>query len=108
MANRWGIPKDVEELVKNRDESCVYCGISFSNSVFTHKTKPTWEHIINVIKIKGTDNIVLCCASCNSSKGSKLLEDWLAGKYCSTKGITKENVAQAVKEYLNRPKNLNP
>ena len=32
MANRWGIPKDVEELVKQRDLSCVYCGISFTNS----------------------------------------------------------------------------
>lgn len=104
MANRWGIPKDVEEIVKTRDTSCVYCGISFTNTVFTHKTRPTWEHIINDIKINGTDNIALCCGSCNASKGIRLLEDWLSGKYCSTKGITKENVAQVVTEYLNRPK----
>ncbi|MBK9047542.1 MAG: HNH endonuclease [Bacteroidetes bacterium] len=87
----------------------MYCGISFSNSVFTHKTKPTWEHIINVIKIKGTDNIVLCCASCNSSKGSKLLEDWLAGKYCSTKReLQKKMLRRQIRNILNRPKNLNP
>ena len=30
MANRWGIPKEVEELVKKRDLSCVYCGILFT------------------------------------------------------------------------------
>ncbi len=104
MANRWGIPKDVEEQVKDRDTNCVYCGISFANSVFTSKTRPTWEHIINDIKINGQDNIALCCGSCNASKGAKFLEVWLTGKYCSTKGITKDNVAQVVKEYLNRQK----
>jgi len=104
MANRWGIPKDVEEFVKQRDLFCVYCGISFTNIIPTYKTRPTWEHIINDIKINGIDNIALCCGSCNASKGRKFLEDWLTGKYCSTKGITKDNVAQVVKEYLNRQK----
>lgn len=102
MANRWGIPKNVEELVKERDTNCVYCGISFTNSVVTHKTRPTWEHIINDIRINGVDNIAICCGSCNASKGTKLLSDWLNGKYCATKGITKDNVATVVKEYLNR------
>lgn len=102
MANRWGIPKDVEELVKKRDTSCVYCGISFINSDFTHKTRPTWEHIINDIRINGPDNIALCCGSCNASKGTKFLSNWLNDKYGKTKEITKENVAYVVKEYLNR------
>lgn len=102
MANRWGIPKEVEELVKNRDLHCVYCGILFTNSVHTHKTRPTWEHIINDIRINGSDNITLCCGSCNASKGAKLLADWLNSKYCLTKGITKDNVANVVKDYLNR------
>ncbi len=102
MANRWGIPKNVEELVKARDKNCVYCGISFINSTFTHKTRPTWEHIINDIKINGPDNIALCCGSCNASKGSKLLIDWLNGKYCVAKGIAKDNVAAVVKTFLDR------
>lgn len=102
MANRWGIPKDVEELVKKRDTSCVYCGISFCNSGFTHKTRPTWEHIVNDIRINGPDNIALCCGSCNASKGAKIMSDWLKGKYCMTKGITKNNVAPVVREYLKR------
>ena len=102
MANRWGIPNDVEELVKKRDVSCVYCGTSFVNSIHTHKTRPTWEHIINDIKIIGPANIALCCGSCNASKGSKSFETWLTGKYCTKKGITEDNVAQVVKEYLNR------
>ena len=102
MANRWGIPKDVEELVKKRDTNCVYCGGSFTSRVFTHKTRPTWEHIINDIRINGPENIALCCGSCNASKGTKILKEWLTSKYCVTKGITKENVASVVKELLNR------
>lgn len=102
MANRWGIPKDVEEIVKQRDLSCVYCGISFINSAPTHKTRPTWEHIINDIRINGPDNIALCCGSCNASKGTKLLKDWLNSKYCMTNNITGDNVAIVVKEHLKR------
>jgi 5-methylcytosine-specific restriction endonuclease McrA len=102
VANRWRIPKDVEKLVKERDLNCVYCGISFTNSNLTHKTRPTWEHIINDIRINGPDNIALCCRSCNASKGSKLLIDWLSGKYCLTKGITIDNVATVVKNHLNK------
>ncbi len=102
MANRWGIPKNVEELVKIRDTNCVYCGISFTNSIVSYKTRPTWEHIINDIRRNGPDNIAICCGSCNASKGSKNLIDWINGKYCLTKGITKDNVAAVVKIYLNR------
>jgi len=102
MANRWGIPKEVEEFVKKRDLNCVYCGISFTGSLVTHKTRPTWEHILNDIRINGPDNIALCCGSCNASKGTKNLSDWLNSKFCLTKGITKDNVAAVVKEYLNR------
>jgi len=104
MANRWGIPKEVEEYVKKRDSNCVYCGIPFGNSLATQKSRPTWEHIINDIQINGTDNIALCCGSCNASKGAKTLEYWLCGKYCTTKGISKDNVAPIVKVYLAKAK----
>jgi len=102
MANRWGIPKDVEELVKKRDLKCVYCGISFTNTVATHKTRPTWEHIINDIRINGPENIALCCGSCNASKGSKQLNDWLNSKYCLTKSITIQSVSSVVKKQIDR------
>ena len=69
MANRWGIPKEVEELVRKRDLNCVYCGISFAQSGNSHKTRPTWEHIVNDIRINGPDNISLWCVYCNASKG---------------------------------------
>ncbi len=100
MANRWGIPKEVEELVRKRDLSCVYCGVQFTISAISHKSKPTWEHIINDIKINGPENIALCCWSCNASKGTKQLDQWLTGKYCNIKGITIKNVAPVVKIHL--------
>jgi len=106
MTNRWGIPKDVEELVKQRDSNCVYCGVPFTNSVSSYKTRPTWEHIINDIRINGPENIALCCGSCNASKGTRLLNEWLESKYCLTKGITQDTVAPVVKNHLE--KNIKP
>lgn len=98
MANRWGIPKDVEEFVKKRDLMCVYCEIQFTSSHVSYKSRPTWEHIINDIRINGPENIALCCGSCNASKGAKRLENWLKGNYCNTKGITINTVALVVKK----------
>ena len=75
MANRWGIPSEVENHVKDRDSNCVYCGIEFRENDNNRKSQPTWEHIVNDIRINDINNIALCCMSCNSSKGSKKLED---------------------------------
>ena len=104
MANRWGIPKEVEEIVLKRDLKCIYCGCDFEDSKVSYKTRPTWEHIINDIRINGPDNVGLCCGSCNASKGQKKLEDWLNSKYCINKGITKDKVSQTVKKYLKKIK----
>lgn len=105
MANKWGIPNDVEFYVKQRDTKCVYCGIEFSEENHSRKHKPSWEHIVNDIRINGIGNISLCCMSCNASKGAKLLDEWLQSDYCKQKNINKNNVAQVVKDaILNPPK----
>jgi len=104
MANRWNIPKDVEEYVKKRDLSCIYCGIEFTSLNISFKSRPTWEHIINDIRINGIENIALCCGSCNASKGAKKLEDWLKSNYCNTKEITNNTVASVVKKYIENNK----
>ncbi|WP_304233374.1 HNH endonuclease signature motif containing protein [Jiulongibacter sediminis] len=98
MANRWGIPKEVESIVKARDLVCVYCGVEFDDK--SGKAKPSWEHIINDIRLNDVNNISLCCISCNASKGSKLLEDWLGSNYCKRKGITRDSVAEVVKQAI--------
>lgn len=41
-ANRWDIPKDVEDLVKERDTNCVYCGQVFVEKLESIKQKPSW------------------------------------------------------------------
>ena len=102
MSNRWGIPKEVEEVVIKRDQHCVYCDILFTESDHSRKTKRTWEHIINDIHINGPDNIALCCGSCNASKGNKILSEWLERNYCLKKGITKNSVASVVKAHLEK------
>lgn len=102
MANRWGISREVEELVRDRDRSCVYCRVQFTSSQVSYKSRPTWEHIINDIKINGPDNITLCCGSCNASKGRKTLKEWLKSNYCISKGITKNSVAPIVKKFLDK------
>lgn len=106
MANRWGIPLEVENIVRQRDENCVYCGVVFKKDGISRKSKPSWEHIVNDIRINGIDNIALCCMSCNASKGAKLLEDWLESDYCRSKEITLDSVAIVVKKAMENPPNL--
>lgn len=107
MANRWGIPQEVENTVRQRDKNCVYCGIEFRKDEVSRKFKPTWEHIVNDIRINGIDNIALCCMSCNASKGAKRLQDWLESSYCRSNNITSKLVAKVVMEAIENPPKLN-
>jgi len=102
MPNRWGIPKEIEVMALNRDLNCVYCGIPFLESDPNRKTRRTWEHIINDIRINGSDNVALCCGSCNASKGKKKLDDWLKSKFCVVKGINPNSVALVIKKHLEK------
>jgi 5-methylcytosine-specific restriction endonuclease McrA len=84
MANRWGIPKGLEEAVLKRDHRCVYCGCKFGRE---RPKKRSWEHIINDINIATLENIALCCVGCNASKGRKLLNEWLASPNAKKRGV---------------------
>ena len=102
MSNRWGTTKEVEEFVKKRDANCVYCGVEFVSNQASAKLSPSWEHIINDIRLNNSDNIALCCRSCNASKGAKTLEDWLKSSYCKNKNIHQDNVAMVVRKNLEK------
>ena len=97
MSNKWNIPKVLEEAVKSRDLSCVYCGVVFNNN--SHDMA-SWEHVNNKAKDIENWNIVLCCRSCNSSKGIKQLENWFETIYCLNKNINKKTVADIIKKYI--------
>jgi hypothetical protein len=98
--NRWKIPDWLEREVIQRDRACVYCRVSFEITSSQVGDWPSWEHIVNDARIITRENIVLCCRSCNSSKGSKLLEIWLESSYCKRRGISKDSVAMVVRHSL--------
>jgi hypothetical protein len=103
--NNWGIPEWLEREVKERDKTCVYCGIQMIEQTSQRgppKTAATWEHIINDQSIVSPENIARCCAACNSSKGTKKLSDWIQSTYGKKRGINKDTVAEVVKEALKR------
>lgn len=100
MANKWGIPKCVEDIVMARDRTCVYCGIQFG---VERKTAWSWEHIINDVKIATVDNIALCCVGCNASKGAKVLSDWIDSPNAKRRGVSLQSLAPVVRNALSKP-----
>ena len=101
--NRWGIPAWLEEEVRERDNTCVYCGVQMTEKMPARgprSTVATWEHIINNKTITTRDNIARCCAACNSSKGTKDLSDWIQSSYCKKHSIRKDTVAEVVRKAL--------
>ena len=106
--NRWNIPDWLEKAVLERDKACVYCGTIFSDEPQSPGERRSWEHITNNANIITLENIALCCRSCNSSKGAKLLGAWLDSCYSKRNRISKETVAQVVKEALLNPQALIP
>jgi hypothetical protein len=80
-----------------RDTSCVYCDVAFSSNI---RNMASWEHINNRAVDIEPWNIVLCCRSCNSSKGAKSLSEWLSTKYCIDKNITPKTVAPIIQKYI--------
>jgi hypothetical protein len=67
------------------------------------KFKPSWEHIVNDARIVSPANIAICCISCNASKGTKHLAEWLDSNFCKERGITKESVAEIARRALANP-----
>jgi biotin synthase-like enzyme len=100
MANSWNIPSWLEKEVRERDKKCVYCGVEFTTTKVSKKTRANWEHIINDAKIITRENISLCCCSCNASKGQKKLPNWLESKYCIDRGINKTTVAPIIQKAI--------
>ena len=101
--NNWGIPDWLEEEVKERDKTCVYCSIQMIEKTppnGSRKDVATWEHIINDASIVTRENIARCCVACNSSKGTKKLSEWIESAYCKKRGISRDTVAEVVKEAL--------
>ncbi len=107
MANNYNIPEWLENKVRLRDTNCVYCDIKMQSHIHAKGTpadKATFEHIDNDGP-PTEENIALCCAACNASKGTKNLSDWIGSPYCLKKNINNQTVAEIIKKYL---KTFNP
>jgi len=103
--NRWGIPDWLEKEVRARDKTCVYCGVKMLDKIPPNGSRrclATWEHIINDARIITRENIALCCAACNSSKGTKDLSEWIHSSYCKRRGIMEKSVADIIQQALKR------
>jgi hypothetical protein len=103
--NNWGIPEWLEEEVRKRDKACVYCGIQLIEQMppsGIRRAVATWENIINDARIITRENIARCCVSCNSSKGTKKLSDWMQSSYCEQRGINESTAAEVVKNALRK------
>lgn len=96
--------------IRARDAVCAYCGGQMQNHPGVRgcqKDKATIEHL----NFDGplywgeglvAEDIVICCGSCNSSRGTKALDVWFNSSYCIARSINAETVATPVKEYLKR------
>src|SRR5262245_17464948 len=111
MANQFGIPQDVESRLRQRFKNCAYCHQPMQEHIGV-KGCPSDKVTVEHLNRKGPfywweglleEDLVLCCGSCNSSRGTKRLVDWFKSRYCVIKGITASGVAEEVKRYLLMP-----
>ena len=112
--NSFGIPDDVLSQIKLRDAACVYCGEELIYPwVSTNRRRcATIEHLNWDGPFYWRDglqasDIVMCCGSCNSSRGVKTLTEWFGTMYCIDRNINERTVAAPVRSYLRRYKARN-
>jgi hypothetical protein len=110
VTNYFGIPDHIESELRKRDSKCVYCGKEMKANVRvkgTSRDKATIEHLSFDGPFYWKDNlqkedVVICCGSCNSSRGAKRLVEWFNSDYCRKYRINANTVAAPVKYYLKR------
>lgn len=110
----FGIPADVLSEIMKRDRECVYCHKLMINpyDMENRRDSVTIEHLspdppFHWSDGMRADNIVLCCGSCNSSRGAKKLIDWFKSPYCIAGNINANTVAEPVRNYLKRQRMKN-
>lgn len=108
MAKKYGFTEEELKPIRNRDEKCVYCDKPMvkPSTGTDRRNWATVEHLNEKrpfykeegLKIEG---LVICCFSCNSSRGKKSLKEWFEGSYCTEKHkINPSTVADVVKKYI--------
>lgn len=109
MANRFGFSEEELKPIRDRDINCVYCDKPMIHPWISNNRcdSATVEHLREVgpfykkdgLKI---DGLVICCGSCNSSRGIFTLADWFKKEYCIKNNINKDTIANPIKKYLKK------
>ena len=106
MSNKFRIPDNVLTRIRTRDKRCVYCG---KKMVYPYVGKQRNWATIEHLNFDGpfywddglrAEHIVICCGSCNSSRGIKKLRHWFTSSYCIERNINEKTVALPVRKYL--------
>jgi hypothetical protein len=104
MSNRYRLPEDKVDAVRERDTRCVYCHKEMHkpSASVARASWATIEHFNHLPPWNNPDTIGICCFSCNASRGNKLILDWFRTAYCKERDISPSTVAVPVLEYISR------
>jgi len=100
--NRYGLPEEDLDYIRDRDRACVYCHKTMTpaGSDGPRSDWATIEHLNHLPPWDNPETVAICCWSCNSSRGNRLLRDWFTSPYCRRMGIDRLTVAEPVRDYL--------
>ena len=120
MSNHFKIPDEVELEIREQYKSCAYCGKEMifpwrgdnrrDSATIEHLSEKRpfyWGELYRGRKLS-KEGLVICCGSCNSSRGRKKLRKWFKKPYCKNPGgerrriIDENSVAKSVKEYIRK------
>jgi hypothetical protein len=102
MKNNYGLSESELEKIKVRDPNCVYCKKVLLEHI-AHNPRSNWrtiEHLNYLPPWSNPKTVVMCCWSCNSSRGNKKLRSWFKTKYCLERNISDNTVPVVVKQYI--------
>jgi hypothetical protein len=87
---KYGIPAEIEAEIRARDIRCVYCDKEMVDPKGRGQRDPRrrdWTTIEHLCSGPGAfhpgqtaEDFAICCVSCNSSRGEKLLADWVGDR----------------------------
>ena len=89
--SKWIVPRKRHAIYVRDDLSCVYCGLEMDAGV-----EFTLDHLVPT-ELGGsneTRNLITCCKSCNSMKGSKSMRDFF--RYLSAKGVDVKGISKRI------------
>ncbi len=102
MKNNYGLPKADLQKIFERDSDCVYCHKIMTDHS-ADNPRCNWysiEHLNYLPPWNNPKTVVICCWSCNSSRGNKKIADWFKTEYCLSRDINIKTVANPVKLYI--------